>query len=125
MVGLPGLENLSARLFFVLVSERGAERPHALLHKELSHAPGASAAYLSLSLRLGNFKFSLIDKPSELSALAKICRLVHHPLKAAQALRVETHPDLDEAFSSAVDVSNHQLSVVLGSTKEHDRVLKR
>eukprot|EP00959_Pyramimonas_sp_CCMP1952_P035796 749456-Pyramimonas_sp.AAC.1 len=124
LADLPCLETLSARLLFVLVSERGAERPHALMHKEISHAPSASAPYLSLSLRLGSLKSSLIDNPSELTALAKICTGVYHPLTAAPALRVESHPDLDEAWRSAVDASTDEVSLVLGSTKDHDRVFK-
>lgn len=73
---------------------------------------------------MGSFKTSLIDNPSELLALPKICADVYHPLTAAPTLRVESHPDLDDAWRSAVDTSANEVSLVLGSTKDHDRVFK-
>ena len=88
-----------ARLGLGRLDEHQAEGPHAVMKRELHHAPNAGASYLSLAQRLPLWHAMLQKDEKKLEMQAEQMNLLYNAHSASRLLGVSTHPDMQTVFA--------------------------
>ena len=117
---LPELQMQISKFALSSSTERSIEAKHAHMHKELLHAPRASAPVLSLADRLPEIVQHLRQSPEMLVDLAEHLRVSYHPINAVSALGLEQHPECVAALHY-----RQNGEVRLGRTGDHAPEFKR
>jgi hypothetical protein len=91
---LPLLRDQVVRFKIMPTSERSAEAPHALIHREILHGRHAGPAFLSCKLRTKDIEKTMALDTEFLKSLARNCVQIYHPIRAAQVLGIAGHPTL-------------------------------
>ena len=113
LADFPDMEIEVLKLVLDRVDERDAERPHALMQKELYHSPGSSASHLSLALRLPIWESTLQDRPTDLAKVANHMQSVYNADAASVVLKLHAHPSIASFLQQQVVSSS---SVVVSSS---------
>jgi len=116
----------TARMALIPVSERAAEGPHSVIHGKLKKASASGASSISLALRLPQLTRTIESSPVALKMLVKLMPLVYHPLRAAQTLGIQGHPDVAPFLERLlVEQAAGEYMQLLGSTHKATKVVKR
>lgn len=109
-----------ARLSLIPVSERSIESSHAATSAQLRHAPGSSAALVSVHRRMPEIKAALCRSEDDFHRFAEFCTDVYHPLRAAKVLGLASHSSIVHAVGAQLLSGD----LPLGSTHEHSVVVR-
>ena len=113
------------RLSLGKIDEHRAETPHALMKKELHHAPHAGASMLSLSSRMPLWKWMIEDDPALITSLSTCMFKVYNADCAAFALDIATRPDIQERLLLQTHVGAAGIVTWLSKGRTSDKCVQR